>query len=128
MYNLLLDGGFSINTFMGNAQGFALMVVRYIIVILGIVAIGAGIFQIVKGFVSGGKGQVNWGMAVGCLLVGGALTAGGVAWVAKIAAGGMSEIDDAGTKSNAFQGGSAKGLKDTDLTINGVNYVIDFAD
>lgn len=111
---------------MGNAQDFAIMVVRYLVIIAGVVAIGAGVFQIVKGFVSGGKGQVNWGMAVGCLLVGGALTVGGISWVAKIAAGGKNEIDNAGTTGGTYKDeGVNTGVI---LTINGIDYIADFAD
>lgn len=129
MYNILLEGSFSISNFMGNAQNFALMVVRYLVVILGIVALGAGVFQIVKGFVSGGKGQVNWAMSIGCLLVGGALLAGGVSWVAGIAAGGKDEINNMGTNADQYKdGGSKGGLKNNQLSINGVDFVLDFAD
>ena len=49
----------------------------WIVGVIGVVMIIVGIYQIAKGIMSGGKGQTNWVMAILCLLLGGALAAGG---------------------------------------------------
>lgn len=128
LFNALLEGeapsggsGFSIDTFLGNSENLAKSVVSFIIVIAGVILVGAGIVQIAKGLASGGKGQVNWVMSILCLLVGGALMAGGFAFVKQIASGGKNEIEKMGTASASYQ--EAPTLA---ATVGGGKYIVNF--
>ena len=49
----------------------------WIVGIVGAVMVIVGIYQIGKGFMSGGKGQTNWAMAILCLVIGGILAGSG---------------------------------------------------
>lgn len=123
MFNALLDG-FSISTFLSNAQDFAIMIGRYVIIIIGVVMIIAGIYQIAKGLMSGGKGQVNWVMSILCLLVGGALVAGGISWVAKIAGGGKTELESMGSTAGQYSGKGNAGGATLSVTVDGSDYIV----
>lgn len=60
-----------------NAGYYIQDIVKYVIAVIGIILILVALVQIAKGLASGGKGQVNWVMSIGCLLVGGLLLFGG---------------------------------------------------
>ena len=72
----------------------------YFIVFLGVILIVIGIFNIVKAFMSQGRGQTNWFMTIAMILVGGFLCAAGVGstafdkmtGLANIGAGTISEL------------------------------------
>lgn len=84
----------------------------YGIVLIGVVMIIIGVYQIAKGFISHGKTQTNWFIAIALLVLGGALMVGGWAWVAEIASGGKKTIDDLG---NGGTGGTSTILLLTSL-------------
>lgn len=52
---------------------------QYFVVFLGVILIIAGLYQIVKGLMSHGRGQTNWGIAAACILIGGFM-AGITSW------------------------------------------------
>lgn len=100
------SGGFDIAHFLSNTAGYAKNIGNYVIMLAGVVLIIIGIIQIVKGLAGGGRGQVNWVMAIACLLVGGLLTFGGwnmAASIAKIGQGTVEEINGNDTYGQEFR-------------------------
>lgn len=100
---------FDILNFLGNTSTFVQNVGSYVVVIAGFVMIIVAIVQIAKGLASGGKGQVNWAMSIGCLLVGGALAFGGWTAVTSIANGGQQTIQDMGHGTGSGDAGQTAG-------------------
>lgn len=65
--------------------------------VIGIICLIVGIVMLVKGLMTHGRGQTNWIVVVGLILLGGALTVtGAYTWVQGIAQGGKETIDDLG--------------------------------
>lgn len=69
---------------------------KWIVILIGVVMILIGAYQIAKGFISHGKQQTNWVVAILLLIVGGAFMVGGFTWLAGIAQGGKKTIEDLG--------------------------------
>lgn len=70
---------------------------KAIVAIIGVVMVIFGVVQIAKGMMSGGKGQVNWVMSIGLILVGGMLAfAGGWSILESIGTGGYSTLNKLG--------------------------------
>jgi len=67
------------------------------IILLGVIMIVYSVYQIGTGLISHGKKQTNWFISLALLIVGGAVSAGGWAFVAGIAGGGQATITDLGT-------------------------------
>lgn len=68
---------------------------QWFLVVVGVAMVIYGIFQIAKGMMSGGRGQTNWVMAIGCIIVGGLLSvSGGWGFVANLASGSGKEIQN----------------------------------
>lgn len=63
----------SLGNFLGALQGSVLNYVKIIIVIIGIVMVGFGVYQIAKNLISHGKGQTNWVVTFALIIVGGTL-------------------------------------------------------
>lgn len=85
-----------LKTFLGNLLGDLKVYGSGAIMILGVIMILVAAFQIGKGLMSGGKGQTNWIMALGCLVIGGMFLSSGYNLVAKIGKGAGSSIEDLG--------------------------------
>jgi uncharacterized membrane protein len=90
-----------LGTFFSNLTSKAKEWGGYLLVLLGVVLLIAGIVQIVKAFMSHGRGQTNWLMVGGMILVGGFLcaTGGGLAAfnnVQKLANVGSGTLDALG--------------------------------
>ncbi len=106
MMRVMLDGSsgggsgkFDRKKFFQNASDYLQDLAKYIMLFAGIILIIVAAIQIAKGFASGGRGQVNWVMTIGCLLVGGILAFGGfklMATVAKTGADTLAELGGAG--------------------------------
>lgn len=84
---------------------------QWFLVVIGVAMVIYGIFQIAKGMMSGGRGQTNWVMAIGCIIVGGLLSvSGGWGFVANLAKGSGEEIqnmsDTETTNDKAFMNNS----------------------
>lgn len=91
------SGTWDLRTFLTNSfdtlgEWFSLA-----IMILGLVAVAFAAWQIVTGLMSQGRKQTNWGLSIGLLLVGGALSATtGFEFIQGIAGGGRKTIEDLG--------------------------------
>lgn len=97
------DGnGFELSNLLKSATGKVNDYAQSLVVIIGVVMVVAAIYQIGKGFMSGGRGQTNWAMAIGCLIVGGAIcVTGGYKLIANVAKGGKDTISSMGENKSA---------------------------
>lgn len=96
---------FDISTFFQNVAG-SNGILRtwggYIIILLGVVMMIVGIWQICKGLIQHGKAQTNWAVAIILLIIGGALASfGGSAtgawgWLEDLAGSGKDTIMELG--------------------------------
>lgn len=68
-------GGFDLGTFFDNLAKLGKEWGAKFIVFLGVILVVWGIVNIVKAFISQGRGQTNWLMTIAMLLVGGFLCA-----------------------------------------------------
>ena len=94
---IFLDGSFDLITFLSNVTEYLQVIGKYLLFIIGIVMIIVAIYQIAKGLAGGGRGQVNWVSAIVCLLIGGALLAGGWSLATSLAATGANTIEELGS-------------------------------
>lgn len=94
-------GSGSITNILKSASDTASTWGRYFLVVLGIVMVIYGVYQIGKGMMSGGRGQTNWAMAIGCIILGGALAVnGGWKFVVNIAQGSGNELNEMSQNEN----------------------------
>lgn len=84
---------FDIITFLTNLFGYIKAIGHWIMIVAGAILIIIAVIQIVKGLAGGGRGQVNWVMSIGCLLVGGLLIFGGWNLAANVASMGKGTIE-----------------------------------
>lgn len=97
----------SIGGFLKALQGSITVYVKWIILIIGLVMVGFGIYQIAKNLISGGKGQTNWVTTFLLLIVGGTLMLGsGWGVIKNISKGSSHTLDEMG-KGNADDGAAA---------------------
>ena len=94
--------------------------VQIIIMIIGLVMVGVGIYQIAKNLISGGKGQTNWVTTFILIIVGGTfMLSGGWNVIRHFASGGKTTLDNMGqgTADDGTDGGTgATGHFDNDKT------------
>ena len=91
----------SLESFLVNLLGKVKLWGSGIIMVLGAVAIIVAVWQLFKGFTSGGKGQVNWAMAIGCGIFGGFLLFGGWNLISKVSKGAGSSIETIGNDNSS---------------------------
>ncbi len=92
---LMAEGGkFDIKQFFNNLANYLKDVGHYLMVFFGVCMIIVAVYQIFKGLAGGGRGQVNWVMTIGCLLVGGMLVAGGWKLAADLASMGKDTVEE----------------------------------
>lgn len=97
----------SIGGFLKALQGSITVYVKWIILIIGLVMVGFGIYQIAKNLISGGKGQTNWVTTFLLLIVGGTLMLGsGWGVIKNISKGSSHTLDEMG-KGQADDGAAA---------------------
>lgn len=95
------DSSWSVTNFLNNATSQIQEWLGALIVLIGFVMVGFGVYQIAKGLISHGKQQTNWVIAILLLIMGGALVAGGFSLVMTIAEGGKQTIEDLGNSNGA---------------------------
>lgn len=125
-YILADNGGFELSNLLKSATGKVNDYAQSLVVIIGVVMVVAAIYQIGKGFMSGGRGQTNWAMAIGCLIVGGAIcVTGGYKLIADVAKGGKDTINSMGANSGASKVTMDKSAE-SDSTIIIGDYIYSF--
>lgn len=107
----------TISGFLSALQKSALNYVKIIILIVGVVMVGVGIYQVAKNLISHGKGQTNWVITALLIVVGGTLMLG-TGWdvIKNIANGSKQTLDDMG-KGTADDGHSVTSDGGAALTI-----------
>lgn len=93
----IAETGWDFGSFMLNAISRIQTWGGYVIILIGIIMILVSVYQFATGFISHGKKQTNWGVAIALLILGGAFAAGGWTFVASVAGGGKKTIEDLGT-------------------------------
>ena len=89
---------FSINNFLNNLKASLGTWGSVIVVIIGLVMVIVAVFNIAKGLMSGGRGQVNWVMNIALFFIGGALAfGGGWALLQNVSGAGSATIMDLGS-------------------------------
>ncbi len=99
--------GFDIGAFFSNLTDKAKTWGAYFIMFLGVVLLIMGVVNIVKAFASHGRGQVNWLMVAGMILVGGFLLGVGanMEGLINLSKVGEETIKDLGDSSGGGGGG-----------------------
>ena len=67
------DSSWTIGKFVGNLQKSVTSWVKVIVLIIGVVMVGFGIYQVAKNLISHGKGQTNWIVTFALIIIGGTL-------------------------------------------------------
>lgn len=89
------SGGFSIGNFLNGLNTTLFSWGKVLVVIIGVVMVIVGIFNIAKGLMSGGRGQVNWVLNLLLFFVGGAIAfTGGWGLIEDVAGGGANTLTD----------------------------------
>lgn len=95
---VVANNNWDLTSFLNNSQKTLTTWFNAGLLIVGLVAVAFAAWQIVSGLMSHGKKQVNWGITITLLFVGGALAAsGGFDFVRGIAEGGKQTITDLGS-------------------------------
>ena len=68
-----LSADWTISNFIASAQVSIMSYVQVIILIVGVVMVGVGIYQVAKNLISHGKGQTNWVVTIALIVIGGTL-------------------------------------------------------
>lgn len=94
---LATAGSWSISGLLTAARNSVAGYVQVIIVIIGVVMVGVGVYQFAKNLISHGKGQTNWVVTIMLIAVGGMLMlTGGWSVLESIGKGSQTTIDDLG--------------------------------
>ena len=102
-----ISANWTISGFLSALQASAANYVKIIILIIGLVMVGVGIYQVAKNLISHGKGQTNWVVTALLIIVGGTLMLNsGWTVIGNIAKGGSQTLNDMG-KGTADNGHAA---------------------
>ena len=87
----------TISGFLSALQASVANYVKIIILIIGLVMVGVGIYQVAKNLISHGKGQTNWVVTALLIIVGGTLMLNS-GWdvIGNIAGGASTTLDNMG--------------------------------
>ena len=118
--------GWSINKFLSNLNNSLFSWGKIIVTIVGVIMVLAGIFQIAKGLMSGGRSQTNWVLAIALFFLGGALAfTNGFAIVQSLGKGGAQTLNDLGGNVTATSIVIDAGAISDSFSINGVNITME---
>lgn len=107
------SGGSSIGTFIQSMGKNIGSWVKMFVMIVGVVMVGAGIYQLAKNLISHGKGQTNWLVTIALIIIGAILMlTGGWQFIKDFSTAGKKTLDDAAKGQNDVQS-----LQDSDFTI-----------
>lgn len=97
------ESGWSVQNFLTNTNSTLRAWGGIIVSIIGVVMVIVAIFNIGKGLMGGGRGQVNWVLNIILFLVGGALAFGG-GWtlVQDVSKGGSDTLNQLGTGGGTY--------------------------
>ena len=85
---------------------------RLLVTVLGVAMLIVGIFNIAKGMMGGGRGQVNWVLNIALIVVGGALAfSGGWDLLTNISKGTGESLNSLGTTSSDAGSGMINNLR-----------------
>lgn len=115
MNAILSSGSWSISKFLGAMQNSLTYYVKIIVLAIGVVMVGAGIFQVAKNLISHGKSQTNWVVTFALIIIGGTLMlTGGWTVIGNIAQGSKTSLDNMGKgaadKDDAYDHNPENGL------------------
>ena len=109
-------GGWTISNFITSAQKSVMSYVQVIILIIGVVMVGFGIFQVAKNLISHGKGQTNWVVTIALIVIGGTLMlTSGWSVIKNVGNGVSGSLQNMGT-GNADEAKKSKVNDGNDLT------------
>ena len=116
------SSSWSVDNFLKNLQNSLGDWSQIIVVIIGLVMLIVGIFNIAKGLMSQGRGQTNWFMNIVLFFVGGALCfSGGWGLVKKVSKSGQDTVNDLG---NGTKHDNSWQETDEAIVIDMGNYII----
>lgn len=102
-------GGASIGKFIQSMGTNIGSWVKMIVMIIGVIMVGAGIYQIAKNLISHGKGQTNWIVTFSLIIIGAILMlSGGWSFIKDFSKAGENTLDKA-AKGNAEDAGVGLG-------------------
>lgn len=109
-------GDWTISNFITSAQKSVMSYVQVIILIIGVVMVGFGIFQVAKNLISHGKGQTNWVVTIALIVIGGTLMlTSGWSVIKNVGNGVSGSLQNMGT-GNADEAKKSKVNDGNDLT------------
>lgn len=89
--------------------------VKMIVMIIGVIMVGAGIYQVAKNLISHGKGQTNWIVTFALIIIGAILMlSGGWGFIKDFSKAGETTLKDA-----------ANGRTEGDLNLNDFTIIFD---
>lgn len=96
---MMYDG--SIGTFIQTMGTNIGSWVKMFVMIVGVVMVGAGIYQTAKNLISHGKGQTNWIVTIALIIIGAILMlSGGWEFIKTFSNAGKTTLNDAATGTN----------------------------
>lgn len=112
MLNTALMYSGSIGTFIQTMGKNIGSWVKMIVMIIGVIMVGAGIYQTAKNLISHGKGQTNWVVTLALIIIGAILMlTGGWNFIQTFSKSGEKTLKDAATGTDDKTGG----LTDSDF-------------
>lgn len=113
MLNTALMYSGSIGTFIQTMGKNIGSWVKMIVMIIGVIMVGAGIYQVAKNLISHGKGQTNWIVTLALIVFGAILMlTGGWDFIKTFSSAGKTTLNDAANGTD-----DKKNLTDSDFTV-----------
>jgi hypothetical protein len=113
MLNTALMYSGSIGTFIQTMGKNVGSWVKMIVMIIGVIMVGAGIYQVAKNLISHGKGQTNWIVTLALIIFGAILMlTGGWDFIKTFSSAGKTTLNNAANGTD-----DKKNLTDSDFTV-----------